>query len=94
MLTKIRMGTPIAVAPEIKLCNCAGCGRELLGDSLREWYFRLEPWEQLTFPEPVFCRIKGRPYCSACVKGSSHHPKERPAPRPDPIDPPAPEAPL
>lgn len=32
---------------ELKFCNCAKCGIECLGDSLRDWFYRELTLEQL-----------------------------------------------
>jgi hypothetical protein len=44
----------------LKYCNCAGCDREILGDS-----FRGVPG--LENEPKVAGRIFGRPYCSLCL---------------------------
>ena len=54
-------------SPEIKLCNCAECRRELLGDSLRVWYFGLAEDRRKRYPSPVAGRLLGRPYCEECI---------------------------
>lgn len=59
---------------ELKFCNCAepGCGRLLLGDSFRDWYFRQRAERQAELPAPVHVRIMGRPYCEACCGPASY----------------------
>lgn len=53
--------------PELKLCNCAKCGIECLGDSLRDWFYRdLTVQQQNDLPWPVAGRVDGRPYCVEC----------------------------
>lgn len=55
---------------ETKLCNCAGCGQELLGESqasavalAQRMHRNYKP------PRPLVCgRINGRPYCSRCLE--------------------------
>ena len=46
---------------DVKLCNCADCGRELLGESMRDL-------EIPTEVPHVKGRILGRPYCRSCLK--------------------------
>lgn len=53
---------------ELKFCNCADCGRELLGDSFSDWYYEQPLKVQENLPSPVHKRIKGRPYCLICAK--------------------------
>lgn len=59
--------TPVEVF--VKLCNCAGCNRLLLGESMRrakEVHSRqLGDYAHL---DVVLLRVKGRPYCSACIR--------------------------
>lgn len=69
-----RRGARGAATPEIKLCNCAECGCELLGESMFPWVLERPDRERAELPGVVYCRVKGRPYCKACA--------ERPAPRP------------
>lgn len=53
--------------PELKFCNCAKCGLELLGDSLRDWFCReLTDEQRDAHPWPVAGRHRGRPYCVEC----------------------------
>lgn len=66
-------GYPATVL-DVKLCNCAGCNRDILGESMLDipkTYLR-----SLFNPSPVpwriADRIKGRPYCRWC----RHSPKE------------------
>lgn len=53
----------------LKFCNCAGCDKEILGDSFARWYEGAAPNIKKDFPNgAVAARIKGRPYCSKCVE--------------------------
>ena len=53
---------------ELLYCNCAGCHKELLGDSFRGWYHQQTQAKQEKLAPPVAGRIHGRPYCSLCLK--------------------------
>jgi hypothetical protein len=50
----------------VKLCNCAGCGGALLGESMRDVRTRLLG-DYTQFPL-VAKRIDGRPYCDECCR--------------------------
>jgi hypothetical protein len=54
---------------DIKLCNCAACNIELLGDSFANWYRSLTVEQRLKedLPWPVAGRINDRPYCPRCL---------------------------
>lgn len=63
---------PRPVRPdELKICNCAGCGRDLAGiDEGERLYLlrRLHGGDPL--PVIVSGRIDGRPYCRPCLNQS------------------------
>ena len=75
-LTKVegwQPGFPETVL-DVKLCNCAGCNREILGESMLDIpknYLRTlfapnhVPWR-------LAARLNGRPYCRWC----KHYPKD------------------
>jgi hypothetical protein len=50
---------------DVKLVDCAGCGRELLGDSIQFTEKSRLPL-RYRFTPPVRGRFKGRPYCGMC----------------------------
>lgn len=52
---------------ELRLCDCARCGKEVLGESLHPWYERLveSGCKMYRVPRPGV-RIGGRPYCAVC----------------------------
>lgn len=50
----------------VKLCNCAGCGCALLGESMKNVRSRLLG-DYAQFPL-VSKRLEGRPYCASCVR--------------------------
>jgi hypothetical protein len=54
-------------ADDVKLCNCAGCDAELLGESMREWRAGLKRRDKEVQPPVVADRVYGRPYCRACL---------------------------
>lgn len=62
---------------DLKLCNCAGCTCELLGESMLAWYESLCEKQREGLPPVVAGRIHGRPYCPACLA------PRRPAPAAD-----------
>ncbi len=48
----------------LKFCNCAECGIELLGDRHKDL-----PWQTILaerLPQSVFERVNDRPYCLTC----------------------------
>ena len=53
---------------EVRMCNCASCGMELLGSVEREWALSLSPTERARFPQLVAGRIRERPYCMGCFR--------------------------
>ena len=53
---------------EVKLCNCAGCDIELLGESMTPAALRGLSAEAIAgLPDRVKGRIWGRPYCGECL---------------------------
>lgn len=52
---------------DLKMCNCAECGRLLLGSVHRMWRNTLTLKQQDSYPPLVSGRINGRPYCRACL---------------------------
>lgn len=55
-------------AEDVKLCNCAECGCELLGDSMRVWYFSHSEDKRKQLPQLVYLHLNGRPYCMGCSR--------------------------
>lgn len=53
---------------ELKLCNCAGCECELLGESCAAYVASLSKRHRNSLPSPVAGRILGRPYCKMCLR--------------------------
>lgn len=51
---------------ELKFCNCAECGREMLGMSCRVLWARL-PDDRRAKTLVTAGKIRGRPYCSPCL---------------------------
>jgi hypothetical protein len=49
---------------DVKMCNCAQCGKELLGRSMLGWYNELSLANQRRYPPPCAGYIDLRPYCS------------------------------
>jgi len=49
------------------MCNCAGCGAELLGESMLPMHDKIA---SMVVGERVYVRgrVKGRPYCAACLE--------------------------
>lgn len=56
---------------DVKLCNCAECGCELLGESMVIWLGSLTEKDQRELPGLVYCRVWGRPYCMECAERQS-----------------------
>jgi len=54
------------VIDDVKLCNCASCRIELLGDSMRPFYQGLTEEQQELCPPLVAGRAFDRPYCPTC----------------------------
>ena len=50
---------------DVKLCDCRGCGRVLLGESMWPHRAELPPWcDELCRPA---ARVDGAPYCGRCL---------------------------
>jgi hypothetical protein len=58
--------TPIIAADAVKLVDCAGCGQELLGESM-EGIPRSYLPEEFQGHSRFDAKFRGRPYCAACV---------------------------
>lgn len=50
----------------ILMCDCASCGREMLGRSMAAWYARLSREERSILPPMTHARLFDRPYCREC----------------------------
>lgn len=61
---------------EVRMCNCAGCKGEMLGESMRDWYSQQGRYNKAKYPPPVFIRIEGRPYCLPCARNHPRAPQE------------------
>jgi hypothetical protein len=53
---------------DLKICNCARCGDELLGESNLPWWKRLAKVLKERYQPMVTTRIDGRPYCKFCAR--------------------------
>jgi hypothetical protein len=51
---------------DIRLCNCAACGCDLLGDTMHGYIDTVPDLGEL--PPFVFGRISGRTYCEECFE--------------------------
>lgn len=60
----------------VKLCNCAGCHKELLGDSMWGWYEEQPTEDKKRLPQFVETRVNGRPYCKWCLTKFSEKDRE------------------
>lgn len=60
---------------DLRLVNCACCGKELLGESMKGWLYRLPPGRQARYPQLVAGRMAGRPYCLLCIGLKRKRPK-------------------
>jgi hypothetical protein len=69
---------------ELKLCDCAECGRELVGLSMLPWYSTLTHAERSNYPPLVGGHVKGRPYCAWCLSVPARRPPGGRAGRCDP----------
>lgn len=55
-----------ATPKDLKLVNCAQCGKTLLGESQEP--LRVTKYRRYTLPQPVAARLHGsRPYCARCA---------------------------
>jgi hypothetical protein len=54
-------------ADDVKMCNCAGCGKEMLGESMAMLYSQLPRTKQDQLGTMIGGRILGRPYCLPCL---------------------------
>ncbi len=53
----------------LRFCNCAQCGRELVGESCRGAWASMSERQRKAMPI-VRGRIHGRPYCDECLEES------------------------
>jgi hypothetical protein len=51
---------------DIKMCNCAKCGKELLGLSMAAYVAKLAEETRKTLPPVTAGKIDDRPYCKPC----------------------------
>lgn len=51
----------------VRLCNCASCGRELLGLSMVDWFEGLTKAQRRMVPPFVEGHVLGRPLCKGCL---------------------------
>ena len=59
----------------VKLCNCAKCGCELVGESDRS-----QSYHSTHYAIPVvFGRFRGRPYCQRCYRQVEEFQRQQPA---------------
>lgn len=70
---KNKVGAPPAPRdPDtVRLCDCAGCGAALCGESERDWHAGLSAAERAGYPPLVAGRMYGRPYCPDCLRVSA-----------------------
>jgi hypothetical protein len=54
---------------DVKLCDCADCGRVMLGESMGLWATTLSATQRARWPVLVGGRVRGRPYCHSCLAG-------------------------
>lgn len=60
-----------AVRPDIRLCNCGGCRKLLVGRKDSRRIKHLPEAVKMLFPaEVVAGRVDDRPTCSACLNGT------------------------
>ena len=52
----------------VKMCNCADCGKELLGANQEGLVSTMKKRERDSLPHVVGGRILGRPYCYSCLR--------------------------
>jgi hypothetical protein len=55
---------------DLKMCNCAGCSRRMMGASMAFYLLTLPPSERTKLPPMVAGRIHDRPYCEECLSGT------------------------
>lgn len=52
---------------EVRMCNCASCGVEMLGRCELGWYAAATERERKAMPPMTAGRVDGRPYCLRCL---------------------------
>lgn len=60
---------------DMKVCNCADCGRLLLGLAHADWYAEQTETDRARFPPLLAGRINGRPYCGQCLQTAESVPR-------------------
>ena len=69
-----RMPTLIAFY-DVKLCNCAGCGRPIIGESMLQYSqpdFTRQAWSFVKSLKVVEARVADRPYCGDCARARGY----------------------
>jgi hypothetical protein len=56
---------------DLKMCNCAGCQKELLSRDHIEFIGSLPEVRRRAMPEFVAGRVSDRPYCDGCLEQRS-----------------------
>lgn len=51
---------------DVMLVNCAGCGKELLGEKMRSFAYEKKLSQKYIRKDFADKRINGRPYCQIC----------------------------
>lgn len=64
----IPIDSPHPDSLDLKLCNCARCGIEILGESNLPWWKRLPKLLRQRYQPMVDVRMGGRPYCKFCAR--------------------------
>jgi hypothetical protein len=58
----------LAIHEDLKLCNCAKCDREIVGESHKQaWLMHKQYALEARLPPPIAGRINERPYCRPCL---------------------------
>ena len=52
---------------DVKVCNCADCGRLLIGKQSEPWFLAHYDRTNLDYDPVVAGRISDRPYCGDCL---------------------------
>lgn len=80
------MAKPLTREPDtMRVCNCAQCGAEMLGESEEPNRLALTEMWKRALPKPVYRRQCGRPYCKGCAT-HQRSARERTASSPGPLE--------
>lgn len=68
MANRLNRGARIVYRNDLTVCNCAECGKELLGERMAAEFVDGKIKSDGGYPPIVAKRVHDRPFCGPCVK--------------------------